>query len=184
MPGASDGKMFFRRVIRKCKSIARYLRDGGEGFSILSPVYMPVQNGILGHGFLNFLEMQIKMVMRLKRMHNPLIWVTCPTAGRILHRMRCAATVYQYSDFYAAMSGGSSSNASQMEKLIAQQADLILCTSDRLYERAKQLYGNAAYMDHGVDYDLFHSAVESPVVPDTLKLLKKPVIGFFWKHRQ
>lgn len=179
MPGTSDGRMFFRRVARKCKSITRYLRDGGEGFSVYSPVYLPVRNGLLGHGFLKLLEMQIKMVMRLKRMQNPLIWVTCPTAGLILHRLSHAAKVYQYSDFYAAMSGGSTTHANQLENSIAKQADLILCTSDRLYERAEQLYGNAEYLDHGVDYDLFHSAAESPIVPDSLQQIKRPVIGFF-----
>lgn len=179
MPSTSDGKMFWPRVLRKCKSFARYYRDGGEGFGVLSPIFMPTRNGFVGRSLIKGLELQIKMILRLKKMKNPLIWVACPTAAKVLDRIPHGAVVYQYSDFYAAFSGGTTGQANQHEAAIAKQSDIILCVSDKLYERAKGFSDRAEYLDHGVDFDLFHSAVENPQRPDALQNIKQPIIGFF-----
>ena len=45
MPTVSQGRMFFRRVARKVKSFARFYRGSGEGFGVLSPLYVPLRRG-------------------------------------------------------------------------------------------------------------------------------------------
>jgi glycosyltransferase involved in cell wall biosynthesis len=49
----------------------------------------------------------------------------------------------------------------------------------RLYNRAQRLYGDAEYVDHGVDFELFDDAARKPRIPAELLGLEHPIIGFF-----
>lgn len=179
MPTVSEGRMFLHRLVRKGRSITRYCRDGGEGFTVLSPVFFPILDGLLGRGMARGLELQIAAVLRFSDMRRPLIWVACPTAACVLDRIPRAAVVYQLSDCYTALNSGHAVAVAEMEKTVAQHADLIICSSSRLHERARQLYGAGEYVDHGVDFDLFDAAVRKPRIPRELEGVKHPIIGFF-----
>lgn len=179
MPSVSEGGMFARRVARKVRSMTRYYRDGGEGFGVLSPLFAPVGNGILGRGLVRGLAMQIRALLRLRGIRRPLIWVACPTAACVLDRIPSGGVVYQLSDYYVGLQTGHSSRAAQMERLIATSADLVICSSGRLFDRARELYDKGEYVDHGVDFALFDQAVRIPKVPGELRGVEHPIIGFY-----
>ena len=178
VPSMSEGRMFLRRVTRKCRSTARYYRDGGEGFSVLSPIFLPFHDGLLGRSAIRGLELQIKAVARFSGMQRPLLWVACPTAARVLDRIRRVGIVYQLSDCYVSFNGTAGA-AAQMERTLARSADLVLCSSRRLHDRARQLYGTGEYVEHGVDFELFDAALRNPRVPAELRGAGRPIIGFF-----
>ncbi len=171
--------MFLRRVARKCRSITRYYRNGGEGFAVVSPLYIPAQKGALGRAASRALALQLRTVLRLAGMRKPLVWVACPTAACILDRIPRAAIVYQLSDYYSALDGGPGQIAADFERTIAHHADLIVCSSTLLTERARRLFGRGEYVDHGVDFAMFDSAVQTQRVPVELRGLRKPIVGFF-----
>ncbi len=179
VPSVSEGRMFLRRVARKCLSMARYYRDGGEGFGVLSPLFLPFRDGALGRGAARSLELQLTAVLRFSRMREPLVWVACPTAACVLEGIPRAAVVYQLSDYYTALESGHGAAAAEMEQTVARYADLIICSSTRLHDRALELYGSGEYVDHGVDFGLFDAAVQKPGVPAELEGLRRPIVGFF-----
>jgi len=183
VPTVSEGRMFARRVSRKLKSLARFYRDGGEGFSVLTPVYVPLQSGWVAGAARTALVAQVRAVMRLCRMRSPLIWVACPTAAGVLPRLPRAGVVYQLSDFYGGLFQERSHRlydaAQSQERSIGNLADLVICSSDALYARAESLFQRAAYVDHGVDYDLFAAGAASRPAPDALAGIDEPIIGFF-----
>jgi len=178
-PRSSEGRVFVRRIARKALSIARYCADGGEGFWVLSPVFFPVFTGWLGAAATKILGLQITTLLRVLRMRRPLVWVVCPSAACVLDQVARAGLVYQFSDAYTELSGGPHCLAGTMEARIARQADLILCASKRLVERARRLYGHGQYMEHGVDFELFDSAVRKPCLPGPLRKSRRPMVGFF-----
>lgn len=179
MPSAGEGKMFLRRVARKCKSMSRFLRDGGEGFHVMTPVYAPMNAGFLGRTMRGSLAMQIRTALRLRGMHRPLVWVACPTAAVVLESLPVAGIVHQLSDCYAALNAGWSELSVQREGEVAQSADLIICASGRLMDWARQRYGQGEYVDHGVDFDRFDAAVQERQTPDELRDVGAPIVGFF-----
>lgn len=179
LPNASEGRMFFRRVVRKMKSVARYYRDGGEGFGVMTPVFLPMRNGLLGRTVVRALEVQVRSVLRLRGMIRPLIWVACPTAACVIHRLPASGVVHQLSDCYTALDSGPCDEAAKMEQTIAERADLIVASSTKLHERACRRYGSASYVDHGVDFDHFDRAARAQQVPIELKNIEHPIIGFF-----
>jgi glycosyltransferase involved in cell wall biosynthesis len=178
-PSVSEGSMFFRRVTRKLGSLARFCRDGGEGFDVLSPLFAPIFDGPAGAAVQAALRWQLISVLRRLGMRRPLIWVACPTAACVLDRLPGAGVVHQLSDCYGALQGGPAAAATQMERRVANRADLVVCSSEKLVERAQRLYGQGEYVDHGVDFDLFDAAARARSVPPELTAVPHPIVGFF-----
>lgn len=171
--------MFFRRVTRKLGSVARFLRDGGEGFPVLSPVFVPVFNGLVGSAVRRGLRLQLRVALRWLGMRRPLIWVACPTAACVLDSFPNTPVVYQLSDSYGALHGGPADVARQMEGLVARRADVMVCSSRKLLDHARKHYGKGDYVDHGVDYHLFDTASRDTEIPNELKGVSRPIVGFF-----
>jgi len=178
-PALCEGKMCLRRVLRKSCSLVRYCRDGGEGFRVLTPIYLPSSDGSAGYIFTKALALQLTSVLRMLRMRRPLVWLVCPHAAGVLDRLPSAGVVYQLSDAYTTMRGIRSDVVGQMESHVARRADVILCSSEKLLRRAQHLYGQGDYVDHGVDSDLFGRAAEQSARPRELAGVPGPVIGFF-----
>jgi glycosyltransferase involved in cell wall biosynthesis len=178
-PQVREGRMFLRRVLRKARSVARYYRDSGEGFSVLSPVYLPWIDGRAGHWITSLLAAQVRAALRASGMRRPLVWVTCPSAAGVLPALPKAGVVYQLSDCYAALREGDAQGAAELERELARQADLIVCSSTRLQERARKLFGRGEYVEHGVDFELFASAARAADTPPEIPLARRPLVGFF-----
>ncbi len=178
-PSLSEGRMFYRRVIRKARSVARYYRDGGEGFPVLSPLFFPVYEGRKGEWMARALALQLQGVMRAAGMRRPLLWVACPSAACVLDRIDNAGVAHQLSDCYAALNTERAAAALDMEAAVATRADVVVCSSRRLQEHAVRRYGKGEYVDHGVDYDHFAAAADAGDTPRELAGLKAPIVGFF-----
>lgn len=177
MPSAGEGKMFLRKVARKCRSMGRFLRDGGEGFHVMTPVYAPMNGGLLGRTMRASLAMQIRTALRLRGMRRPLVWVACPTAAVVLDSLPAAGIVHQLSDCYGALNADWSETAVRMEGEVARSADLIVCASGRLLDWARERYGQGEYVDHGVDFDRFNSAVRAAQTPPELRDIREPIMA-------
>ncbi|MFQ6048984.1 MAG: glycosyltransferase, partial [Phycisphaerae bacterium] len=179
VPSVGEGRMFLRRVLRKFRSLVLYCCDGGEGFAVFSPVFLPVFKGPLSRCFGRGLEVQIRTMLRLLGMHSPLLWVACPSAAVLVGRLPRAAVVYQLSDCYTALPCGAEPTIAAMEETLGHQADLVVCSSITLHRRARRLFGCGEYVDHGVDFELFESAVRRPRLPRELVGIRHPIVGFF-----
>src|SRR5262249_12119024 len=137
-----------RKVLRKLRSIGRYYRDGGEGFAVVTPIYVPLTDRRMRPAMAAGLAMQLRTVLRVRRMRRPLIWAVCPTAAIVLDRMPSAGIVHQLSDAYGALNSRRNSSADDFESMIAHCADLVLCASLELQRRAQDRYGKGEYVDH------------------------------------
>lgn len=178
LPRRDEGRMFLRKVGRKLSSVLRYCRDGGEGFRVFSPIYLSCAAGLRSRLMNGFLRAQLSAVLKAFNMRRPLIWVACPTAAVALDGISHAGLVYQLSDCYSAIGGGTSSLIEQRQHCVAERADLVLCASDQLLSLARTTYAKGDYLDHGVDYDLFASAAADAAPPE-LAGIRHPLIGFF-----
>ncbi|MEK6797425.1 MAG: glycosyltransferase [Planctomycetota bacterium] len=178
-PAVTDGGMSLHRIARKARSMARYFRDSGEGFGVMTPIYYPGLTGLSGRGMSAALAAQIRFALRIRKMKHPLIWVACPAAARVLSRLAAAGTVYQLSDLYSGLLGGECGAVAEMEETIARLADLVVCSSAALLERSRRLYGYGEYVDHGVDWEMFSAAGSDGMIPEVLGHVRRPIIGFF-----
>ena len=148
---------------------------------------LPIRN--LSFQLRNYNEFGLKVDLVKRYAHTcegPLVlWVYHPGYGPYLERIRRRAFVlYDCVDDYASFpkyqSGKSKDWIVKAEKSLLHLADLVVASSENLYEEKKKLNPNTHLVHNVGDFDHFSQAQseESPL-PDRLKETRPPRIGFY-----
>jgi glycosyltransferase involved in cell wall biosynthesis len=179
-PNLKEGKKFFEKVKRKAMSIFRGLKKSDAGFWVYSPFSLPVHH-IDGLRKLNelILRMQLRLVTRKLGIGNPIIWVACPAACEIALRMRRAKLVYQRTDRFEEFPNVDAETIRRLDQKLKATADLTIFVNRTLYQEERNFCRKAVYLDHGVDYEMFARANESPEVPQEMVGIPHPIVGFY-----
>ena len=176
-----EGSMFFRRFVRKMRSIFKGLKPSGiENLMIYSPFTMPVHHIPLvrrfNHDILNY---QILYQMRRLGFSNPLVWVTCPAAAPVAVNLARTKLVYQRSDCYEQLPGVDSAQVEKYDKLLKKHADLVIYVNKEFMAREINDCKKALFLDHGVDYEFFAGALENSYIPPEMQQIPHPILGFY-----
>jgi len=182
-PKTTEGGMFFKRVIRKLKSIKNGLTHVRENYSVFSPLTVP------GGGNGKFtalvaklaLSLQVKIAARRCGIKKPLVWVACPPAEPVLNSLKPVAVIYQRTDRFENFAGVNTDRIRQFDVSLKLKADLVLFCSRELYEAEKSQNQHSVFVDHGVDFDLFEKAgVESSSSSEPIEIrhIPHPRVGF------
>src|SRR3990172_1972473 len=94
---------FFLKIRRKLRSYMRWLRKVPEGLYVMTPITLPVYSSRLIRILNRFLLIvQLRLVMWLCGMRNPVLWVATPSAVDVVDDLGAKLIVYQISDKYDA----------------------------------------------------------------------------------
>jgi glycosyltransferase involved in cell wall biosynthesis len=111
---------------------------------------------------------------------NVISWFVVPHPGYFARRLGESLSVYYCIDDYAAFPGVDKAAIQHYDGLLTRNSDLVFFASKRLWTERQGVRPDAIYSPHGVDFDLFHQAVDDKLpVADATRGLKKPVIGWF-----
>jgi glycosyltransferase involved in cell wall biosynthesis len=179
-PNLGEGRMFWRRLVRKARSMRRGLVRVADRFWVYSPLSAPVHH-LPGARRINesILRGQVRLAARRVGLHRPLVWVNCPAAcDAALPIARCAL-VYQRTDRYEDFPGVDRGQIRRFDQSLKRAADLTFFSNRELFELERGECRSAAYVDHGVDYDLFASARDDAAIPAEMQNLGRPVAGFY-----
>jgi len=118
----------------------------------------------------------------LKQLHfeRPILWLFLPGMETFIGRFGEKLVIYHIVDEYAGYSGVSATwrpVLQQMEAELARQADLVLVTSPRLFERKKELNQRIALVPNAVDYEAFQVPPQSPL-PADMADIPQPIAGY------
>ena len=179
-PNVSQGREFIHKLVRKARSIFQGLRRIDEGFWVYSPFSLPVHH-ICWLRPLNrmLLQFQLWLVTRKLRIQNPVVWVACPAACDVAINMKKNRLVYQRTDCFEEFPGVDTKIVREYDRKLKAAADLTLFVNRILYEEESKQCKRALYVDHGVDYRMFASAEKIEDVPNEMREMKRPVVGFF-----
>lgn len=174
------GSRFAEKLARKVKSVAKGLRESGEGFWVYSPFSLPVQH-ISWARPLNeaVLGLQVRHTMRKLRMDTPVVWVVCPAACGPAVRMKRSRLVYQRTDRFEDDPDVDRQTITACDKQLKAAADVTVYVNRLLYDQEADQCRRALFLDHGVDYEMFANAALSSEVPADIKEVRKPVVGYF-----
>ncbi len=174
------GRSLPQKVFRKTRSILRGLRRVDGDFWVYSPLSLPVHHiGLLRSVNRWALSVQIGRAARRLGSVDPVVWVACPAACELALRMTKAALVYQRTDRFEEYPNVDMESVLACDRALKRHADLTLYASRRLYEEEQQQCRKAMYLDHGVDFDLFAAASNDPCVPQDMRHIRHPVVGYF-----
>lgn len=174
-PNVGEGKVFFKRVARKLQSWARGLKLVRENFGVLSPATIPsLHRASLAR---RFLSAQVRDAAQYMGIRNPLIWVACPPALEVVDQIPSSGMVYQRTDRMEHYPGVNSSQIRSYDLALKQKADVTLFCSTTVFDDEKSECHYAAFVDHGVDYEVFASASGGDEPADVSEI-PRPRIGF------
>ena len=183
-PRVSEGAMFFRRVIRKLKSLRQGLVRVRENFCVYSPATLPGggQGPVAAAFARKALSFQVRLAARRCGIRRPLVWVACPPAATVIDDLKPARLVYQRTDRFENFKGVDAERIGSFDRLLKNRSDLVLFCSRELYDNEKNDCRAAAFVDHGVDYERFEAAGiaadERGAEPDDVAHIPRPRVGF------
>lgn len=179
-PKLSQGKKFIHKLARKTRSIFHGLKKTDEGFWVYSPVSLPVHH-IKWLRPLNkmLLQFQVWFVARRLGFKEPIVWVACPAACDVAINMKKSGLVYQRTDCFEEFPDADVQIAKDYDRKLKAAADLTVFVNGMLYEKEFDKCKKAIYVDHGVDFEKFASADKYNDVPDDIRNMRRPIVGFF-----
>jgi glycosyltransferase involved in cell wall biosynthesis len=180
MPRVREGKMFFRRVARKLRSLRRGLVRVRPNFAVLSPFAAPGRTGMAVSR--RVLPGQIRRSAARIGVRRPLVWVSCPPGVEALERLGGECLVYQRTDRYEFFKGVDHDLIRSYDLKLKAKADVTVFCSKVLFEEEGHECRHAALVEHGVDFDLFAGAGgvggRLGEEPRDLRLISRPRVGF------
>lgn len=176
LPSASNPD-FFLKIRRKLRSYMRWLRKVPEGLFVMTPLNIPAY-GSRTLRFVNriLLTLQLRLVMRLCRMRDPIVWVAIPSAADLVDHLDAKLVVYQVSDKYEANEDSALSRDTirEMDRKLKDRAAVVMYSGRKLFEESVEHH--RYFLEQGVDFEHFSRPVES--APEVASI-PHPVLGYF-----
>ena len=169
------------RAFWKLAAAASPLREVEPNIFTLNPLAIPAygNSGIRAFNR-GFLRWQVKRAMRRLQFKQVINWVFNPAASVIAGELGEETVIYYCVDEYTAFTGVDSKALAELERRLMRRSDLVIVSSDELYQSKAPFNPRTALVRHGVDYAHFRRALDAgTVVPEEISRLPRPVIGFF-----
>jgi glycosyltransferase involved in cell wall biosynthesis len=180
IPSLRKDRNALGKIVRKLRSIFRFLRKSDNGMYVLSPVSIPLASR-LGRKLNNYsVFLQVKLISVLLGFTSPVVYIGCPPALEIVKRIKSKRfMIYERTDIFEEMPGINKAYVASLDDELAAAADLVLYVNTALYEKGLSKNKNSLLIGHGVDFDLFSRSFDGENVPEDIAEIKHPIIGFF-----
>jgi hypothetical protein len=179
-----------RRLSLKLSELPLYLKRAqrlfqknvkqSAGFMVYNARIIPlVYNNIINK--INKILLQKQLLELISRMdfENYILWIGTPTLAFALDLFDPVLTVYNPVDRYYAFPFVNSAEIRKYEQKIAQRADVIICTSEAIQRDLLPHNENCLTVTHGVDFNSFNSALSIESMPDDIRNISQPIVGYF-----
>ena len=168
-----------RRAWKKLSDVARGITEPVKNLHVLAPLYVPAYGSeAVRRANGELLRLQVRRAMRRLGMRRPISWSFLPSAATVAGRLDEELVVYHVVDEFSAFSDASQ-HVAELEARLLRRADLVIASSEKLLEDKRRVNRRAVLVRHGVDHAHFARALEPGPLPEELRALPKPVIGFF-----
>lgn len=167
------------RIFKKLKGFTEPIREVESNIFVLNPLAIPAY-GTEGVRKFNekFLASQVKKAMRKLGFKDPLNMIFNPAAGLLAGKLGEKELIYYCVDEYTAFTGASN-GLKEIEENLFRKSDLVIVSAEKLLDNKKHFNQNTFIIRHGVDFSHFRKALDSETkIPDEIKDLPKPIIGF------
>jgi glycosyltransferase involved in cell wall biosynthesis len=168
---------FFIKIRRKLRSYLRWLRKVPEGLWVMTPINLPFYGSSVVR-LLNrvLLVLQLRLVMLLLHLRNPIVWVAIPTAADLVGSLGAKLLVYQVSDKYDFNEDSALSRSviRDMDARLKRGAAVVMYSGRKLYEEAEPRH--RYYLEQAVDFERFANL--PPGTPSDIAAIPRPVLGF------
>jgi hypothetical protein len=173
---------FWRRVIMKLKSWAKWLWRADSQFHVLTPIALPLfGNSVLEKMNNLWIAFQVRVACFIIGFRKPLLFTSIPSFAGVVNKIPHSGLIYYYSDKYDSYRDITARKTITLyDKMLFDGADAVFCAAKRVYDELKTERDNVYYLPHAVDFNHFNSALsETKPVPEDLIRIPKPRVGYF-----
>jgi glycosyltransferase involved in cell wall biosynthesis len=127
------------------------------------------------------LQWQIRFLQKALGFQNPIVWIENPVGITLAKLLKPSLVLYYQIDKYECHHElRDRQEIATLEERLTREADLILCVSLKLYEEKLALRKEGVhYVPHGVDVAHFYKATKPLPLPEDLKGIGHPMVGYF-----
>ena len=123
------------------------------------------------------LQYQLKQAIKRLKFKNPINLIFNPAAGLLARKLGESLLVYYCVDEYSAFTGAVK-GLKQIEEDLCKESDFVVVSAQKLLESKSKFNENTFLIRHGVDWNHFRQAINSAQLPEEIKNLPRPIIGF------
>jgi glycosyltransferase involved in cell wall biosynthesis len=178
-PGMSRGDA--RRILDKVRRSLRGCREVEPNLFVTSPLAVPLHGMPMADRFNSaLLGSMLRHQCRRLGLERPIVWTFMPNVSGLLGACRERLLVYHCVDEYTAFSGVAKGAIGPLEEDLTRKAGVVFTSSERLASERRQWNPNVHFVPHGVDLEHFGHALDPALpIPEDLRSIPRPVIGFF-----
>ncbi len=167
------------RVFNKLKKFTEPVKEVEKNIFVLNPLAIPTYGNEAVRKFnQTFLISQVEKAMRKLNFQTPVNIIFNPAAGLLAGKLGEKYLIYYCVDEYTAFTGASK-GLREIEEGLFKEADLVIVSAEKLLTDKKKFNENTFIIRHGVDFTHFRKALDKETeIPDKIKDLPKPIIGF------
>jgi len=156
-------------------------------WSYRTPLYAPLSGRYPLSVALRWLrEAHLKATLRRLGFGRPILWLYRPHMADVVGRFDEKLAIYHIVDKYAAYEAefehvydrARRSSVEQAEEALLRAVDLVIVTSDSLWEEKRRHNPNTHWVSNAVDYESFAEAAAAAAPPEDAAALARPVIGY------
>jgi glycosyltransferase involved in cell wall biosynthesis len=183
-PGLRAPKSSGRDLKKIWAKLGRFLsgpKPVPEGLHVWTLLQIPLHRFRLVRWLNGLLMVCVLRWLILSRgVREPIAWFMLPHLSALVGRLGEGLSVYYCIDDYAALPDVNEEAVRAMDEEMTRKADLVFVASATLLESKLRLNPNTHVSPHGVDLDHFALARdEGAEVPEDVRNLPRPIIGFF-----
>jgi len=124
----------------------------------------------------------IQNTLRKLQMSQPIVWFSLPDMVDLVKEIPPARLlVYHVVDEYTAYSDHTPSSrrrTEELEKEMMALVDMVVVVSKKLYEAKRLMNPNTYLVPNGVNYQAYTAALADPHLPDDLRAIPPPRLGY------
>jgi glycosyltransferase involved in cell wall biosynthesis len=175
----SEFGIYFNRAMRIFQRYPNHSDEVSKNINFCNPWMIPfVYNGTIMKLNKSIMHAQFSRLLSRLEFDQYILWVGTPTAASFLDIFDPILVIYNPVDRYSEFSFVDSTKIARYERHIASRADAIICTADAIRKDLEPYNSHCFTVTHGVDVKHFHSAFQNNGVPEDMKDIPGPIIGF------
>ncbi|MBU1627212.1 glycosyltransferase [bacterium] len=170
-----------RKIFNKIGMFFKGVRKVKDRMWVFTPVVIPFHKYKMVQ-IINkwLLILFVKIIQKMIGLHKPILFTFLPNTVDVVGKFGESKIIFYCVDEFSIFEGVHTESVLEMEKRLIQKSDIVLATSQKLFESKSKFNSNTFLMPHGVDVEHFSQAMSDETkIPDDIKEIKKPIIGFF-----
>ncbi len=169
--------------LKTLRQVAAGPKRVNENFVHFTPLVIPgVKTGPLARiNEAAFIAQTKRILKRYADPEKPVqVWSFAPDVGFLAGKLNEERFIYYCVDEFKHFRGFDEIAIRNAERLLIKNADLVITSSNALFESKGRIHQNVHMVRHGVDVDHFATASHPDTAPhEEIADLKGPIIGFF-----